>query len=179
MAEVVKYGVIADTSLFTQLESAADAILAGDRSELPSIITRCCQIKAGIVGEDERETTGRRAILNYGHTIGHALESVCGYGLLLHGEAVAIGMHCAAIMAANRRMVATDFVDRLRALLTAFYLPTSVPDVDHEALWAAIAKDKKTDDSGVRFILPTRLGEVQFVEGVTPQEVMAALLAAK
>ena len=175
LAEVIKYGVIADAALFEQLESAAPAILAKDKAVLAQIIARCCQIKADVVGEDERETSGRRAILNYGHTIGHALESVCGYGELLHGEAIAIGMHCAAQLAAQRQMVSAEFVQRQRALLAAFDLPTSAPAIDPTSLFAAVSNDKKADASGVRFILPTELGRVQFVEGIGPQEVIASV----
>lgn len=175
LAEVIKYGVIADAALFEQLESAAPAILAKDKAVLAQIVARCCQIKADVVGEDERETSGRRAILNYGHTIGHALESVCGYGELLHGEAIAIGMHCAAQLAAQRQMVSAEFVQRQRALLAAFDLPTSAPAIDPTSLFAAVSNDKKADASGVRFILPTELGRVQFVEGIGPQEVIASV----
>jgi 3-dehydroquinate synthase len=172
LAEVVKYGVIADAALFEQLEDAAPAILARDKTVLAPLVARCCQIKADVVGQDERETSGRRAILNYGHTIGHALESVCGYGQLLHGEAIAIGMHCAALLAAQRKMVSAEFVQRQQALLTAFQLPIRAPKLDQTALWDAIAKDKKANAFGARFILPFGLGQVQFVEGVDQREVL-------
>lgn len=177
LAEVVKYGMIADPSLFAQLESEIDSILTKDKSVLQSIVARCCQIKARVVREDERETTGRRAALNYGHTIGHALESIAGYGQLLHGEAIAIGMHCAAILAAERKMIPEALVARQAHLLSAFGLPISAPEVDALELWKVVVQDKKTDASGVRFILPNQLGNVQFVEGIDEPAMKAALRA--
>ncbi len=99
LGEVVKYGVILDAELFDYLEAHVAELLARDPLVLTHVIAQCCRLKAGVVGRDEREETGQRAVLNYGHSFAHALESLCGYGQLLHGEAVAIGMECAARLA--------------------------------------------------------------------------------
>jgi len=112
MAEVIKYGMIMDADFFEFLESNADAINARNEDILGKMIARCCRCKARVVEEDERETTGRRAILNYGHTFGHAVESVFGYGSYLHGEAIGIGMRCAARLAESQGMISSEVVDR-------------------------------------------------------------------
>lgn len=174
LAEVVKYGVIADVELFAKLERLAPTLNPAT-PELAAIIERCVQIKATIVHDDERESTGIRAILNYGHTIGHALEITCGLGQLLHGEAIAIGMHGAARIAAARGMLADDVVDRQRRLLESLGLSTRAPSVDPDRVWQAITHDKKADRDQVRFILPQSLGHVRVIAGIQRQEVIRVL----
>lgn len=175
MAEVVKYGVIQDAELFARLEAEREAIADKDQSTLSEVIARCCELKAEVVVEDERETTGRRAILNYGHTFAHAFEAGCGYGELLHGEAVSIGMLCASRLAASRGLIDEELTERQSRLLEAFDLPIVVPDVDGERLLELMQHDKKTEHGRLRFVLPVRLGEVRVFDDVTREEVVAAL----
>ncbi len=174
LAEVVKYGVILDAGLFTYLEENVAAIVDRDHHALRSVVARCCRLKADVVEQDEREETGLRAVLNYGHTFGHALEAVAGYGELLHGEAVAIGMVCAARLAQRLGRVAPAFSARQEALLRAFGLPVAVPSLDREALMAALSRDKKAQHGHLRLILPRRLGAVELAEGIEAERVRAA-----
>ncbi|GER81474.1 hypothetical protein KTAU_01130 [Thermogemmatispora aurantia] len=162
-AEVVKYGMILDAELFTLLETHAAALRdfsLPPASLLAQIIARCIALKAAVIEEDEREQ-GRRAILNYGHTLGHALENVTGYGEWLHGEAVALGMVAAAELACQAGFLAREEAERQRALLAALGLPTAYHGKPQtEALLAAIRLDKKVAQKQVRWIMPRRIGEV-------------------
>jgi 3-dehydroquinate synthase len=176
LAEVVKYGVILDADFFGLIEQESAAILSKEPSILRQVIARCCQLKAQVVEGDERETTGLRAILNYGHTFGHALEAITGYGRFLHGECVSIGMVCAARLAHSLGRVDAEFVDRQQLLLVSLGLPTALPSVDHSRLLSAMIHDKKTESGLLRFILPSRLGNVNLVEGIGSAEVRAALV---
>jgi len=166
-AEIVKYGIILDTELFVLLESHADELCAFIRSSaalLCRIIARCIDLKVMVIEEDEREQ-GRRAILNYGHTVGHALENVSGYGELLHGEAVSIGMMVAANMALESCLCSAEMVARQKALLLALGLPIEYHGtVRAQALLAAMQLDKKVVGKRVRWIMPLHIGEVM----VTP-----------
>ncbi len=175
LAEVVKYGVIMDPAFFGRLEQDVDAILDKDPTVVARMIARCCELKAQVVEEDEQETSGRRAILNYGHTFAHALEAVGGYGALLHGEAVAIGMLCASRLAESLGMIDSDVTDRQHQLLTRLGLPTDVPALDTELLLSAMQRDKKVEHGKLHFILPTCLGHVQRVGDVETAAVQAAL----
>jgi 3-dehydroquinate synthase len=176
LAEVVKYGVIMDADFFQYLEDNVAAINDRDAGVLEQVISRCCRLKANVVEDDERETTGRRAILNYGHTFCHAIEAISGYGEYLHGEAVSIGMLCASRLAEGLGRVDRGFTERQHRLLTAFDLPVDVPEVDHEALVAAMQKDKKVEHGKLRFVLPVRMGEMELVGDVDSDLVRAALL---
>lgn len=178
LAEVVKYGVILLPELFDYLEQHAAAILRKESGVVTHIVSESCLAKANVVRQDERETTGLRAILNYGHTFAHALESVTGYGHLLHGEAVSIGMHMAALLAEKMGRVSSDFVDRQRALLQRLELPTSYRDADPQKLWQAMQHDKKVEHGQLRFVLPTRLGHVELVPGVSQSLILASIQAA-
>lgn len=177
LAEVVKYGVILLPDLFEYLEQNAAAILKKSPETIAHIVAQSCQAKANVVEQDERETTGLRAILNYGHTFAHALEAVSGYGTLLHGEAVAIGMHMAARLAADLGRVPSDFVTRQQALLKRLELPTQCTGTNPDELWQAMQHDKKVEHGQLRFILPSRLGHVEMVPGVTKQQAQAAMIA--
>ena len=167
LAEVVKYGVILDPALFAFLETNAASILARESNMLIQMVARCCRLKADVVEQDEREETGLRAILNYGHTFAHAFETVGGYGSWLHGEAVAAGMGYAAKLAEKLGLLRDDLSHRQEQLLEAFSLPTLMrvawPTDD---LIAAMRRDKKAAAGRLRFILPTRLGEVKLVDSV-------------
>ncbi|MBW3600053.1 MAG: 3-dehydroquinate synthase [Planctomycetes bacterium] len=175
LGEVVKYGVILDAEFFAWLESHVAEINRRDAAALEHIITRCCRLKADVVEADERETIGLRAVLNYGHTFCHAIEAVTGYGEYLHGEAVAIGMMCAARLAASLGRIDQSLVVRQRELLAALRLPLETPSVDDDALLAAMQHDKKVEHGRLRFILPTRLGHVELVGDVAPELARAAL----
>ncbi len=175
LAEVVKYGVIMDAEFFAKLESETEELVHRQHDVLQTVIARCCRLKADVVEADEREETGRRAILNYGHTFAHAFEAVAGYGQLLHGEAVSIGMMCAARLAERLRMVDSEFVLRQRALLIALSLPVATPELDQDKLIDAMGYDKKAAHGKLRFVLPTELGTVKMVECVDLNDVRAAL----
>ena len=183
-AEVVKYGIILDTQLVALLEEYAEILR--DFTHPPAqllcqIIARCIALKAAIVEEDEREQ-GRRAILNYGHTVAHALENVAGYGALLHGEAVSLGMVVAATIAQRAKMFPKAGVARQQALLQALGLPVSYAGpVQAREILAALQLDKKVANKQVRWVMPRRIGSVV----VTPmpddvvQQVISAFFAEK
>ncbi len=153
LAEVIKYGAIADAEFFAWLEDNMPALLKRDPAVLGIAIRRCCELKAEVVADDERET-GRRAILNFGHTFGHAIERCQGYGDWLHGEAVAAGM----VMAASLSGLETSEIDRLTALIKAAGLPTEPPDIAADAMRDAMGLDKKAVGSTLRFVLLDKLG---------------------
>ena len=178
LAEVVKYGMILDAAFFGWLEGNATDILARDPSALQRVVCRSASLKARVVEQDERETTGLRAILNYGHTFAHAYEAAAGYGTLLHGEAVSIGMVDAAELAVALGRITPDIAARQRALLAAFGLPVTVPAAARQpadALLAIMARDKKTVAGQLRFILPTRIGHVELVDDVSTGDVRRIL----
>jgi 3-dehydroquinate synthetase len=162
-AEVVKYAIILDTKLFAQLEAQAETLR--DFSHPPAellcqIIARCIALKASIIEEDEREQA-RRAILNYGHTVAHALENVAGYGALLHGEAVSLGMVVAATIAQQAGMFTKAGVTRQNKLLKALGLPIDYSGpVQAQDILAAIQLDKKVANKQVRWVMPQRIGQV-------------------
>lgn len=154
LAEVIKYGAICDATFFAWLEANMDALLEKDPQTLANAIQRSCELKAEVVSEDERES-GRRAILNFGHTFGHAIEHCLGYGNWLHGEAVAAGM----VMAARLSGIPTGDVSRLEALLDAAGLPTQPPSLTSERWLEAMGMDKKVQQKQLRFVLLHSLGE--------------------
>jgi 3-dehydroquinate synthase len=175
LAEVVKYGVILDAEFFAYLEQNIAAIHARDTGILRDIVERCCRLKADVVEADERETTGLRSVLNYGHTFAHAFEAAGGYDQLLHGEAVSLGMMCAARLAEKMGRVDAKFVERQQKLLAALRLPLEVPAFDHDELLDFMRRDKKVDDGKLRFVLPDRIGHVELVKDVRTDDVLAAL----
>jgi len=175
LAEVVKYGVILDAEFFAYLEQSVDVINAKDPAVLRHIIERCCRLKADVVEHDERETTGLRAVLNYGHTYAHAFEAAGNYGELLHGEAVSIGMMCAARLAMRMKHVDHDFVTRQLVLLEALELPTGTPNYDRDELLALMRRDKKVDGGQLRFVLPSKMGHVEIVKDVRGDDVLGSL----
>lgn len=175
LGEVVKYGVIQDETLFAALEADAKALLGRDHAVLRRVVARCCRLKADVVERDEFEQSGLRAILNYGHTFGHAFEALTGYGTLLHGEAVALGMVCAARLACRLKRIDASLVQRQTRLLEAMGLPTQPPPLDTEAVLESMMHDKKVQHGRLHFVLPDRLGHVELVGGIAPDEVRAAL----
>jgi 3-dehydroquinate synthase len=175
LAEVVKYGVILDAAFFEYLEANADALNARRPEVLETVVARCCRLKADVVEKDERELTGLRAVLNYGHTFCHAIETVTGYGQYLHGEAVAIGMVCASRLAEMLGRIDAGLTARQRELLGRLGLETAAPGLDPDALLEAMQRDKKVEHGKLRFVLPSRLGHVELVGGVDPALVRRAL----
>lgn len=175
LAEVVKYGVILDAAFFAYLEANIEGIQARSPEVLKHIVARCCELKADVVRQDEREETGLRAVLNYGHTFAHAFESRAGYGTLLHGEAVSIGMVCAARLASALGRVDQAFCLRQFALLEALGLPTAVPNFPTQELIDVMQHDKKTVQGRLRFVLPSGLGHVELVSAVPAQAVVDSL----
>jgi 3-dehydroquinate synthase len=171
LAEVVKYGVILDADFFGWLESNLEAVLRRDPIAVEHVIARSCRLKADVVEQDEREESGRRMVLNYGHTFAHAFENVGGYGGWLHGEAVAAGMVCAARLAERRGLISPDQTQRQSNLLKRIGLPTAIPlGWEADALIAVMRRDKKNVAGRMRFILPTRLGEVAAFDDVPEAE---------
>jgi 3-dehydroquinate synthase len=175
LAEVVKYGVILDAEFFQYLEQRTDDLNRRDPEVLIDVIQRSCQLKANVVQEDEREETGYRAILNYGHTFAHAFEAVTEFRELLHGEAVAIGMLCASRLAEQLGRVEPEFTSRQAKLLKDLGLPTNIPSCDPEELLTAIRRDKKMESGGLRFVLPTMMGHVELVDDVGAEDVFSIL----
>ena len=153
--------MIHDEFLFARLENDIDQALALDDGTVQHIVRRSCEIKAEVVRQDERES-GLRAILNYGHTLGHAVEKVTGYERFLHGEAIGVGMAFAAVLSHLRLDLPKADVARQLDLLAATGLPTMAPDLDIGALIDAMRVDKKSIDSVPRFVLADRIGHVEF-----------------
>ena len=168
MAEVMKYGVIRDREFLEYLRREREAVMALDPDTLSHIVRRSCEIKAQVVAEDEREA-GVRAILNYGHTIGHAVETATGYSRFLHGEAVAIGMVQAARLAVQLGRMPGDDEGVIEEVVKAYGLPHQVPgDITVDALMKAMSRDKKSVAGDMRFVLPERIGSVEFGVHVEP-----------
>jgi 3-dehydroquinate synthase len=171
MAEVIKYGLIYDTELFSFLENNIAQLQALDEETLQHIIFRCCEIKAIIVAQDEKET-GLRALLNLGHTFAHAIEAQMGYGKWLHGEAVATGMVLAAQLAHTRGDLTAAEVKKVTTLISAYNLPCDIPEVmNSEHFLHHMRKDKKNKKGTIRFILPTEFGQCALVDNVSDQQV--------
>lgn len=176
LAEVIKYGVIADARLFRRLERVLPKLLERDAATLAAIVARCCQIKAEVVCQDETEG-GRRAILNFGHTVGHALEAISKYGRYLHGEAIAIGQVVAARLSSEQLGFPPRDADRLRALFVAAGLPVEVRlnASQRKQLFAAMRLDKKVRGGELKFVLAEALGQVRWGQRV-PDESIRRLL---
>jgi 3-dehydroquinate synthase len=165
MAEIIKYGIIADRELFDYLKTHRQEVLShGDG--LIHIIKRSCQIKADVVSKDEREA-GVRAILNYGHTIGHAIETVTGYKKYLHGEAVAMGMVAAAGLSVKMGVLGRQEEVRIKELIEMYRLPVKIPgDLNVTDMISAMAFDKKAKAGKLSFVLPESIGTVRIEEDV-------------
>jgi 3-dehydroquinate synthase len=176
MAEVIKYGIIYDALFFRRLEEQMDAALKRDPATLAKIIARCCAIKADVVGQDETES-GLRAILNFGHTIGHALEAISGYGKYLHGEAISIGQVMAARLSKEILGLAAGDVERIPALLERSGLPVDVrlSSAQKQKLLAAMKVDKKVSQGEIKFVLARQIGKVEYGQRV-PESVVSSVL---
>jgi 3-dehydroquinate synthase len=174
LAEVVKCGVILDSRFFRFLETRCREILGLEAEDISHCMRRCCELKAYVVEKDERDT-GLRAILNYGHTIAHALEALASFRGLRHGEAVAIGMVGTSYIAEEMGMVSSRVTERQRKLLEVFGLPTMLKNADGGAILKLLYRDKKTVGGRLRFILPLRIGKVEISDNVGEKVILRAL----
>ncbi len=172
MAEVIKYGLLADAALFEQLEETE--ALDAEAPKLPEVVRRCCQIKAQVVADDEKETarSGGRALLNLGHTFAHAIENVAGYGEYLHGEAVAIGLVLATRLSVEIGQLREETIDRVTRAVEKYQLPVKlVRPLEIEALMTAMQRDKKTRGGKLRFVTMTALGQAVTSDVIDPARV--------
>ena len=175
LAEVIKYGAIVDADFFDWLENNADALLAQQADVLETAIARSCQHKADIVARDETEQA-ERALLNFGHTFGHALEVLLDYSTLVHGEAVAIGMQLAAEFSAELGLASTQDSERLRTLLQRFELPSAMPSgLDAEAILDKMRLDKKSVNGQIRLILWRGIGQAFIATDISTKQLHAFL----
>jgi 3-dehydroquinate synthase len=166
IAEIIKYGVIWDGGLFEFLEKNRDSIFTLDPLSLTHIIKRSCEIKAEVVSLDEREA-GLRAVLNYGHTIGHAIETETGYARFLHGEAVAIGMNLEAWLSEIMGFLERKDALKIKAVIDSYGLPSELPaDLNADKLISHMKLDKKVEAGEMKFILPERIGKVKIQKGI-------------
>jgi 3-dehydroquinate synthase len=175
LAEVIKYGVIGDAGLFDAVERRLDDVLRLERELLTWLVATSARQKADVVSRDERELSGLRATLNYGHTVGHAVEMLTDYRRFLHGEAVAIGMVAAARVSRTLGVCDAATVARIRDLLARAGLPTEVPDdLDRPALALAMRSDKKSHGGKIRFVVVRQIGRVELME-LAGEEIAARL----
>ena len=173
LAEVIKYGPIADMAFFAWIESHLDALLARDRTALAYAVKRCCEIKAWVVGQDERES-GLRAILNFGHTFGHAIEAGLGFGSWLHGEAVACGMVLASELSHALGLIDDQLVRRIVTVLERSKLPTTPPAMADARWLELMAVDKKSDGHAIRYVLIDTPGHATL--RTAPQETVLSII---
>jgi 3-dehydroquinate synthase len=158
LAEIIKHGVIRDRELFDYVAKSLDNIFAVDQDTFQKLIPWNCQIKANVVEQDEREG-GLRAILNFGHTIGHAIEAVAGYDVYLHGEAIAIGMLAEAQLGAKLGITPQDAVEEIHEIFNRANYPLAKPNISSEDLINSMYMDKKVSKGTLRFALPTKIGD--------------------
>ena len=177
IAEVLKYGIIADKHFFVWLEASIEALLAGDIEVLAEAVKRSCEIKANVVAQDETEA-GIRAILNFGHTFGHALEALTDYRTLLHGEAVAIGMVMAADLSMRQSWLPAADARRIKLAVAGSGLPVEPPLVAPEEMLSAMGMDKKVVDGTLRLVLARSIGEVVITEEIDHFQLRRTLTAA-
>jgi len=173
-AEVVKHAVIRDAAHFAWLEAHVVAFLALDLPSIEEAIAQSCRIKAAVVADDEREA-GPRAVLNFGHTVGHALEALTGYTAFRHGEAIAIGMACAAVLSTAVNRAPKDDAARLVALLERAGLPTTFSGLETAAILDQIGRDKKVEEQRLRLVLMDKIGQVSIVPDVDPGALAEAI----
>jgi 3-dehydroquinate synthase len=173
LAEVVKYGVIADAALFAFLEKNVEALLERDEEVFTRVVLDCAGIKARVVGLDEKETKGLRTVLNFGHTVGHALESACGYKGYNHGEAVALGMRAAVRMSMAGGLLSARDAMRVEMLLSCIGLPQRIRGASPEKILKGMRFDKKFSGKKNRFVLAKGIGRAVVVENIAPELVSA------
>lgn len=179
LAEIVKHGVIMDKELFEYMETNISKILALDPQSIEQIVARSCKDKVTIVEQDEKEQN-IRAVLNYGHTIGHGIETVTDYRAFRHGEAISIGMIVASRIATNIGILKEESLIRQISLLKAYGLPVTFPDLDTDSIINAIYYDKKIKETGrLRFVLPKDIGEAIIMENIEEKQVRKAIEGSK
>jgi 3-dehydroquinate synthase len=176
MAEIIKYGVIEDPKLFAFLEKNSEKILAQDTECLEQIIETSCAIKAKVVERDERESS-YRMVLNFGHTIGHAVEALTDYSQFKHGEAIAIGMIYAAKLSCQLGQCPREVVQRIESLVKQYGLPSRLPEFSADEYIQTMYRDKKAHDRNIRFILVKDIGRVEIVDRVAEADIQKALTA--
>ncbi|MDR3443168.1 MAG: 3-dehydroquinate synthase [Legionella sp.] len=178
LAEVIKYGLLAGGSFLNQLCAALKQGLTAQSPQLPDLIVQCCRIKAVYVEEDEKET-GRRALLNLGHTFAHALETYTDYQQWLHGEAVAIGLYCAAVLSHRMNLIDTKLVTQIEQMLQYAELPHKIPKtIDLDKLRSLMSLDKKIKNNCLRFVLIKKPGECYLEDQITEDCLYNTLIAA-
>jgi 3-dehydroquinate synthase len=176
MAEVIKYGIIYDAAFFVWLENNQNLIKNKDRDVLQYMIARCCEIKAEIVAIDERES-GLRALLNLGHTFGHAIEAEQGYGNWLHGEAVATGIVLASQVATKMEWLEVSESRRIESLITSFDLPITAPtDMNYACFMRHMRHDKKVQSGKLNFVIPSKIGQAKVTSQVS-EEILRSVLS--
>jgi 3-dehydroquinate synthase len=178
VAEVVKYGIIVDDEFFSWLEASSNSLLAREADALAEAIRRSCEIKAQVVAQDETET-GLRAILNFGHTFGHALETLTEYRTLLHGEAVAIGMVMAADLSMRQGWLSSEAAQRIKRVLATFGLPVTPPPLAADDMVRAMGMDKKVVDGTLRLVLAREIGKVVVTDDVDLSALQETLTASE
>jgi 3-dehydroquinate synthase len=174
MAEIIKHGLVRDAAFFAWLEQNMEPLLAQDPQAVAHAVRRCCEIKAAVVAEDERET-GVRALLNFGHTFGHAIESGLGYGIWLHGEAVAAGMVMAAELSHRLGLIGQTEVERIVHLLERARLPVAPPEIAPARLLDLMGADKKVEGGRLRFVLLDAIGSAS-IRGDVPGAILQQAL---
>ena len=176
-AEIIKHGIIRDAAMLDELQQAESSVRF-PQGNLEKLIARNLTIKAAIVAADEHETTGTRAVLNFGHTVGHGIERAAGYGTFLHGEAISLGVVAACRLSEKRAGFSTRETEKVVRLLQSFGLPTSLPvTVSREKVMRAVASDKKFERGNVRFVVTPRLGEAYVSSDVTIDDIAEAVEA--
>jgi len=176
MAEIIKYGVIEDPKLFAFLEKNSEKILAQDTECLAHIIETSCAIKAKVVERDERESN-YRMVLNFGHTIGHAVEALTDYSQFKHGEAIAIGMVYAAKLSCQLGQCSPEAVQRIESLVKQYGLPSRLPEFSADDYIQTVYRDKKAHDRNIRFVLVKDIGRVEIVDRVAEADIQKALVS--
>ena len=172
IAEIIKAALIADKDFFNWLEKNMPLLIQRDPQTLAFAIERACAIKAKIVAADEYEVTGERALLNLGHTFGHAIEQVLGYGVWLHGEAVAAGIVLAATVSERKGWLSSSDVERIKKLLLAAHLPIRLPaEIQCDKMLAAMALDKKLQDANLKLVLLQHSGHAVLTDDVDTRQV--------
>ncbi|MBD3647860.1 MAG: 3-dehydroquinate synthase [Pseudomonadales bacterium] len=179
LAEVIKHGILADEKYFAWLEAEMDKLLALDRGSLTFAVKGSCEIKAAVVASDEREA-GQRALLNLGHTFGHAIENGLGYGHWLHGEAVGAGLVMASELARRLDRCSPDDCRRVRELVRRAGLPVAPPaEIAADQLIELMAVDKKATDQGIRFVVPRGIGRADVLEGIEASDIRSVIEATR
>jgi 3-dehydroquinate synthase len=174
LAEIIKYGIIRDGDLFTLVEENLDKILTLDPALLEEIIKRCCEIKAAIVAKDEKES-GLRMILNFGHTVGHALEAAAGYKKISHGQAVLLGMLAESKIAVNSKVLSSEEFRLIKNLILLISRANKIKMVNENEIFKFMKSDKKALQGDLRFVLPKRIGEVFIVDNLQAKEIKSGI----